>query len=80
MALTSVSIASTEDRKPATYTGPWTWAGPSLLARSPTPTEGKRLAEDANSPTGRSNAAAIQARAPFVDLVRDRRSDGLAEV
>src|ERR1700685_1516890 len=27
------------DRRPARFTEPWTWAGPSLLARSPRPTE-----------------------------------------
>src|SRR6266849_2312072 len=58
------------DRRLARCTGPWTWAGPSLSARSPTPTESKRLAEKAfdatvggtyrmsftNFTTGRSHA------------------------
>src|SRR2546429_1650179 len=39
------------DRRPARCTGPWTWPGPSLSARSPTPTESKRLAEKAFSST-----------------------------
>src|SRR4029077_5493616 len=38
------------DRRPARYTGPWTWPGPSLSARSPTPTESKGLAEKAFAP------------------------------
>src|SRR5437879_7372729 len=39
------------DRRPARCTGPWTWPGPSLSARSPTPTESKRPAEKAFSST-----------------------------
>jgi nicotinamidase-related amidase len=35
-----VEISRTmRDRRPARFTEPWTWAGPSLLARSPRPTE-----------------------------------------
>src|ERR1700733_12239326 len=30
------------DRRPARFTEPWTCPGPSLWARSPTPTEGKK--------------------------------------
>src|SRR5260370_1027792 len=37
------------DQRPARCTGPWTWPGPSLSARSPTPTESNRLAEKAYS-------------------------------
>src|SRR5258707_167390 len=33
------------DRKPARFTRPWTWVGPSLSARSPTLTKSKRPAE-----------------------------------
>src|SRR5260370_18266649 len=39
------------DRRPARCTGPWTCPGPSLSARSPTPTESNRLAEKAFSST-----------------------------
>src|SRR5713101_8586677 len=39
------------DQRPARCTGPWTWPGPSLSARSPTPTESRRLAEKVFSST-----------------------------
>src|ERR1700686_5371475 len=35
------------DRRPARSTEPWTWAGPSLLARSPRPTENSSSADAA---------------------------------
>src|SRR5260370_10593864 len=40
------------DRKLARSTEPWTWPGPSLSARSPTPTESKRLACTAEFSSG----------------------------
>src|SRR5580693_6666486 len=35
------------DRRPARFTVPWTWAGPSLLVRSPRPTENNSSADAA---------------------------------
>src|SRR5689334_21628768 len=51
------------DRRPARCTGPWTWPGPSLSARSPTPTENERLTTDERAFS--STVARFGAFAPF---------------
>src|SRR5579871_2714561 len=59
------------DRRPVRFTAPWTWAGPSLLVRSPRPTENNSSADAA------VDASALTAYSGYGDSIRLRSAEKL---